>query len=385
MIAAYDPVAIRNWLNLLHGQSVGWVWIGSTHDRFKGQAFDTARRGWAEQAARHVDQLDRTGTPGIYARTTTLTTNPEKGRGGDSDSLSLPGLAADLDIAGPGHAVIGCEGGSTCAHLTVTGKRKHSSRVLPLPPDREHAEAIVTESGLLDPSLWIHSGGGLYAWWLLEQPHPITDTARAGRFTARWQDVLRAAGERLGWHYGPVGDLSRILRIPGTVNRKPGMTEPVTCQVIDDTGRRYSLANLRDNLNDAIAAVPTPEPVNVTYRPARSIDDNNLRPGDDFEQRVDWREILEPHGWQLVRRIGQTRYWVRPGKERRAGQSASTGRNSDRDRLYVFTDGTELPQNKPLIKFAAYAHLAHGGSFTDATRELRRLGFGSRSRRERAT
>lgn len=361
--ALYDPAAVRDWLALIHGNgSTGHVWVGSHHDRFRGRPFDMGDKRWLTRAAYYVDHLNNTGTSGIYLRTTTLRTPPEQGRGGDHDSLTLPGLAADLDIDGPGH--------------------KTDRLPLPLPPDADAAMAIIDETGLVTPSVWVHSGGGLYAWWLLDQPHPIADTARAGRFTARWQDTIRDAANRLGHHYGPVGDLSRILRIPGTVNRKPSMPAPAPCRIVADTGRRYSLRNLHDSLADAIAANPhVVAPVNVTYRASTPNAGGDLKPGEAYEQQTDWADILEPHGWTLHSRRGRVRYWTRPGKDRRDGFSASTGRAADRDRFYPFTDATEFEARRPVTKFTAYAILEHRGDHVAAARELARAGYGAKRER----
>lgn len=102
-----------------------------------------------------------------------------------------------------------------------------------------------------------------------------------------------------------------------------------------------------------------------------------LTPGDDFEQRVDWPEILQPHGWRHLFTSGQTLYWQRPGKDGRE-PSATTGRAMDRNRLFVFTTSTEFKAEKPYTKFGAYALLNHGGDHKAAAGELRRRGFGDR-------
>lgn len=354
--AAYDPSAVRQWLATLHGNSQGWAWIGSTHDRFRGRAYDTTDPAWIDTAARYVDQLDAAGAAGIYLRTTTLTHRPTEGRGGDTASHALPGLAADLDIAGPGHK---------------TGRLR-----LPLPPNAAAAVAIVDEAGLPDPSYWVHSGGGLYPWWILDRPHHITDPQRAARFTTRWQDVIRAAAGRLGWHYGPIGDLSRILRIPGTVNRKAGMDAPALCRIVRDTGRRYTLANLHGAVQDAEAAMPAqPKPQVRTIVPRATGGD--LKPWDDYEARTDWAAILEPHGWTLSHEQGRVRYWCRPGKRRGEGHSASTGKDPARDRLWCFTDATEFEPNRTYTKFEAYALLETRGDHKAAGRELAKAGYGS--------
>ncbi|MGW4028206.1 phage/plasmid primase, P4 family [Streptomyces sp. NPDC004838] len=101
-----------------------------------------------------------------------------------------------------------------------------------------------------------------------------------------------------------------------------------------------------------------------------------ITPGDDFEQRTEWSEILEPHGWRRLFTSGQTTYWQRPGKDGRE-PSATTGRAMDRDRLYVFTTSTEFVPERPYTKFGAHTLLNHGGDHTGAARELRRQGYGA--------
>ncbi|WP_394425506.1 phage/plasmid primase, P4 family [Streptomyces sp. SGAir0957] len=100
-----------------------------------------------------------------------------------------------------------------------------------------------------------------------------------------------------------------------------------------------------------------------------------VSPGDDFEQKTSWADILQPHGWKLMFVSGQTSYWQRPGKTGRE-PSATTGRAMDRDRLYVFTTSTEFTPEKPYTKFGAYALLNHGGDHSAAASALRRRKFG---------
>ncbi|MFI7598204.1 phage/plasmid primase, P4 family [Actinoplanes sp. NPDC049681] len=121
---------------------------------------------------------------------------------------------------------------------------------------------------------------------------------------------------------------------------------------------------------DAMPAVPPP-----SVRRPMSGTGHDDAPGDDFERRTDWSEILEPAGWVLVHAIGRTRYWRRPGK--RTGVSATTGRADDRDRLFVFSSSTAFASETPLTKFHAYAVLHHQGNHSEAARTLRRTGFGA--------
>jgi hypothetical protein len=100
------------------------------------------------------------------------------------------------------------------------------------------------------------------------------------------------------------------------------------------------------------------------------------KPGDDFNAKATWKEILEPIGWKIVVTNNGVTYWRRPGKD--VGISATTGRN-DGDNLFVFTTSTTFESEKPYSKFAAFAHLNHGGDFSAAAKALRQLGFGSNS------
>lgn len=100
----------------------------------------------------------------------------------------------------------------------------------------------------------------------------------------------------------------------------------------------------------------------------------DLLPGDLFEQRATWGEILEPHGWTVDHVEGATTYWTRPGKD--TGISATTGHAGDRNRLYVFSSSVpELEPERPYTMFHVYAALNHGGDHRAASEELRRQGY----------
>lgn len=124
----------------------------------------------------------------------------------------------------------------------------------------------------------------------------------------------------------------------------------------------------------------TPAPPAPAVRVDATLPAGALSPGDDFEQRTDWDDhlLLGGAGWsevQVGRNLGY-RAWRRPGKDT-PGISATTGLDPARDRLYVFTTGTEFPDLKPFTKFAAYALLHHNNDFRAAAKELRRLGYGT--------
>jgi putative DNA primase/helicase len=137
----------------------------------------------------------------------------------------------------------------------------------------------------------------------------------------------------------------------------------------------------RDALHAAIreALDETPPPVLPAPTPFTYTGDI-ARPGDDFNANADWAGILEPHGWTVSHTAGAETFWVRPGKEKRDGHSASTGYVAGADRLYVWSSSTPFDTETPYNKFAAYAVLNHNGDFAAATRDLNRQGFGEQRR-----
>jgi hypothetical protein len=171
---------------------------------------------WLRSAVARAQQWDAQQPPGIYFRTTMLPPNFKGKRGGADDAHALPFLWADLDYGTLGH--------------------KPPPDGLPLPPDEEAARKIIAD--LPTPTLIINSGGGLYPIWQFKHPVLITDTNRAEAKTRSqdWQNLIKAKAEQLGWHYGSgVGDLARVLRLPGSVNRKVPDQER-RCRVTEQSG-----------------------------------------------------------------------------------------------------------------------------------------------------
>ncbi|MGA5764495.1 phage/plasmid primase, P4 family [Nonomuraea bangladeshensis] len=115
-------------------------------------------------------------------------------------------------------------------------------------------------------------------------------------------------------------------------------------------------------------------------QPARAWDDEDgVSPGDDYNARATWDEILIPRGWtRLWTDSAGVTYWCRPGKK--TGVSATTGRN-DGDNLYVWSTSTEFEPERPYDRFGAYAHLEHRGDHSAAASALSAAGYGVRVER----
>ena len=94
------------------------------------------------------------------------------------------------------------------------------------------------------------------------------------------------------------------------------------------------------------------------------------RPGDEFNERGEVRDVLTRHGWVQVRG-GENEHWRRPGKS--VGCSATL-----RDRVfYVFSsNAAPFEPDRAYAPFSVYALLEHNGDFAAAANALHREGYG---------
>lgn len=98
------------------------------------------------------------------------------------------------------------------------------------------AEALETIQqripGDFEPSYIIDTGHGYHVYWLFEEP-----------VSAKNGTIIEEANGRIAKYLGgdKVGDLPRILRLPGTYNTKSDL---VVCEIIASSPRRYRVADL---------------------------------------------------------------------------------------------------------------------------------------------
>jgi hypothetical protein len=148
-------------------------------------------------------------------------------RSQNASAYVLPGLYFDLDLASGAHAA------SALPHTPAPAMG--FLHALPAPP-----------------SLVLHTGGGLHAYWLFEEPlYLTTEETRnaAAQVLKQFAYTLCQAGKTHGWTLDALRDLARVLRPPGTINQKYG--RPV--QVLTETAERYTLADF-----DWLTPLPAP-------------------------------------------------------------------------------------------------------------------------------
>ena len=100
---------------------------------------------------------------------------------------------------------------------------------------------------------------------------------------------------------------------------------------------------------------------------------SDLRPGDDYNQRMSWAAVLEPAGWTEVFTRGDVTHWRRPDKT--FGISATTNFGGS-DLFYPFTSSTEFQPETTYSRFGVYALLEHRGDFGKAALALAKKGYG---------
>lgn len=159
-------------------------------------------------------------------------------RGVATSAVGIPGVWADIDVAGDGH------------------KKKD------YPPTVEVALEAVRAAVPIAPTLVVFTGGGVHIWWLFEKPWIFADEqerVRAQEIVLGIQETIRVRFSASGWKLDSTHDLARVLRVPGTWNRKKDYGEPRACEFLVEDGPRYDLSNVAEHAAPPVVAGRAPE------------------------------------------------------------------------------------------------------------------------------
>lgn len=139
-----------------------------------------------------------------------------QGRGTKNDICAIPGLWVDIDIEGPNH------------------KKNKLFKT-----EQTALDVIKSRVGLA-PSITVRTGGGLHLYFLFTALwflHSEDEQVRADRISQGFQTaILRESQLRHGVTIDMTGDITRILRVPETLNKK----NRVKCEVIESSIARYA-------------------------------------------------------------------------------------------------------------------------------------------------
>jgi hypothetical protein len=200
--------------------------------------FDTTEVGWQDLVAAQAEKWDSEGRNvfcGVGLRSRDFGSGS---RGTKRDVDAFPGFLADIDIVGDGHKATNCAPDVAAVVQKI---------LFPF-----------VQGGGLEPTLVVHSGGGLHVYWLFDHPLLVTGENRAAvqAESEAWQERLAAHARAAGWVWDYTADLARVLRPAGTHNRKTSEPRPV--RVLGGCGVRYSYETLI--AVPRTAAAPTPPP-----------------------------------------------------------------------------------------------------------------------------
>lgn len=218
-----------------------------------------------EMAARYA--VDQAGFGDVYvaAGLSARVNKPAKRRSSANEVAGIPGLWADIDVNG--------------------GPENKTDRAPSLQAALELAHA------LLEPTVIVHSGYGVQAWWLFEDG-PWTfgfeaEREQAARLSAGFQAALRAAARDAGYGLDSTHDLARLMRLPGTLNHKGETAVPVT--LIESDGPRYTIESLGGRADKHMGA-SAGEALKSLSGATVSIELGDVNP--PFERLEELREII---------------------------------------------------------------------------------------------
>lgn len=341
------------WLHQLYGTfDHGWLTI------FAKPPAGTPTTDWApvnDHQAALAAIAQRAGTCDVWHGVATRHHRLDGGRrGGASDCHALPGLWLDVDVAGPGH------------HQDATLAATHAD-----------ARALLDRFPL-PPTAVVDSGGGLQAWWLFQEPHEVDGTTTL--LLDAWQATWERHGAEAGIHVDNVSDVPRIMRMPGTWNRKLDEARPV--RIVEAAwDRRYGVDDIEQHLDEPAAApAPAAKPIKLaaTGTPAAG-----LSPGDDFNTRHTCGDVLAATGRFTLGRVDRSgnETWVRDGRDPRRDATATVYHSEDghatiwSDTVPTWWPAVQL--RRPYDPFGLHAAIHHGADHAAAARELRAKGYGA--------
>jgi len=196
------------------------LWLRAPDDHFiliwtmpdKRSRWFRCTRDGIQAAADTVEQL---GTHNVYMGAGLAGKSyGSRQRVSAAEVVGISALWADIDIAGPPH------------------KKPN------LPESVEDAMQLLDEAGP-EPSILVHSGHGLQAWWVLDEHWQLSsdeERSQAAHLARKWNSHLQAIAKGHGWTVDSTHDLARVMRLPGTLNTK---SDPKEVHIVQRNGLSY--------------------------------------------------------------------------------------------------------------------------------------------------
>lgn len=128
--------------------------------------------------------------------------------------------------------------GTVAIHIDIDLKKDDKPRGV---ETLDEAINLIMGHGI-DPTLIISTGNGIHAWWIFSEPYMFTTDNLRDKIEGlcqRLQETIRQRAKKKDWDIDSTHDVTRVLRIPGTYNRKDP-ANPSEVKLLIDTGIEYS-------------------------------------------------------------------------------------------------------------------------------------------------
>ena len=214
----------EKFFNLLYGEvhetKIGYLW---TLPDKKTYSFDVSKTEARREMASKAIELNDTGAAVYLSVNLTDTAPAGNGRAKAEEVTMQTAAITDIDVRSDAH-------------------KGDPSK---LAADFDEAKSFLP----FTPSIIINSGYGLQTYYIFDTPLKATDDNREKlkRRNNLLLDVIRQRAN--GKTIDGVGDLSRVLRVPGTFNYKLGKDNAPLCHIVEANDVRFSPAELDERLN----------------------------------------------------------------------------------------------------------------------------------------
>ena len=135
---------------------------------------------------------------------------------------------------------------ATVTDIDIEGGNHVSNDKKKYPPTFDFAKSFLPFS----PSILISSGYGLHALCIYSEPMLITTDNRkqAEERNKKFLELIRIRAEIFSKAIDGVGDLPRVLRVPGTFNYKLGKDNAPMCHIVEVSDVRFSPVDMDEKL-----------------------------------------------------------------------------------------------------------------------------------------
>lgn len=182
------------------------------------------------------------------------------GRGRAGDVVALSAFWADVD---------------------VLHEQAHKAKSYPTTVE----EALeVCRVSLHPPSFHVHSGYGVHAYWLLNEPMEVVEARRRNDATIllkRWQGTLQSRAKAMGFEVDATHDPVRVLRVAGTINWKDKDNPKPVVMTCPDRPTEYD----PDTMEEVMVAVEYVSDQGA-YRSLAEVSDFRLDPNATIDDKI---------------------------------------------------------------------------------------------------